>query len=172
LSKDIEIIKIFVAIQDVSSLGKYNVFLFEMRKQISVNKLLVISLSKKFTHLGVKNKKVYELMREYDYDLCLSTIENLSPRSHHFSLYGFKDEHEMIVQYIQNYNAIHYEGQTKQELRAKKEIFLLDTDSQANKWKWDIYEIKPTTLGFMLAIRYGLNRRSATLLSAFLALED
>jgi len=167
LSKDIEIIKIFVAIQDVKVLDKYNVYLIEVRKQISTNKLLIVYLAKKNMHPLITHKEVYKLARESEFDLCISSIEQLTKDSKHLSLYGYKYEHEMIVQYIENFNSIVIEGLKAMQLDTKKQIFLLDTDSQSNKWKWDIYQIKPITIALMIAIQFGIRRRQGALLHAF-----
>ena len=171
-NKDIEIIKIFVAIQDVKVLDKYNVYIVEVRKQISTNKLLIVYLSKENMYPLVTHKEVYKLVKNSEFDVCVSSIEELSPKSIHLSLYGYKQEHEMIVQYIENFNSIMIEGLKAIQLDTKKQIFLLDTDSQSNKWKWDIYEIKPITIALMIAVQFGIKRRQGALLHAFNLLID
>ena len=166
--KNVDLKTITIIIQGLNNKNNYTIARYTAHRKIGSNTKLIVLVLEKGGLLSQQSlRDVYSYIKKNKSDILASTIRDLSRNSHYINLYGRKDESELINQYIENFNLIEDKTKSfKQKLRLDKEIFLLDSDSQNNKYKWSVTEIKEETLAFIFGVDYALKYRGAELLRA------
>ena len=171
MRKKIDIKNITIVLQELKDKEKYTIATFQAHRRVGKStKLIVLVLGKGNLIKQQSLKEVYLYMRNRKKnkdDIVASTIKNLTENSHYINLFGRKDESRLINNYIENYNLLEDKTKSfKRKLKLDREIFLLDSDTQSNKYKWSVTEIKEETLCFIFAIEYALKYRGIELINA------
>jgi len=170
MNSKVDLKTITIVLQGITSKDSYTIAKLTAHRRVdSSTKLIVLVLEKGGLLKKQSLRDVYAYVRKNKSDIVASTIKDLTNNSHYLNLYGRKDESVLINQYIENFNLIEDKSKSfKQRLKLGKEIFLLDSDSQNNKWKWSVSDIKEETLCFIFAIDYALKYRGSEIIRALM----
>lgn len=164
--------KILVALQNVNTTDRYTFVIVDIAKDPDTNIIFKVAVGKN----GIKSNILYDDLRKYTMaylhhgqikiDYAISNIKGYLQDFYYYDTYSNKDEHNLILNYINYYEKITNLATPLQNISSGHGVFLVDTDSSPTRWKIDNSSIQMPTLAIMFAMDLVIKNKFHSMLEA------
>ncbi|MGW8169659.1 MAG: hypothetical protein ACWGHH_06610 [Sulfurovaceae bacterium] len=165
--------RILAALQNINSVDKYTFVLIDIIKDVDSNMIKKVLITQK----NLKQNLIFDDTSRLTSiatgaasrvvpDYIISNVKGFRDDFMYFDVFNLKDEHSLIMNYINYYTVIENKAKALQNFFSGIGAFLVDNDSSPARWKISYGDIDMSTIALMLSIDVILKNKSALLLKA------